>query len=93
MPHGAFYCHCTWKQAQKIILRQSIPQKRILLQPSVVTGNGKIFLFCLLLLAASITASLKIARGLLLLSAFGSKDQLCSISYLKRTEFTLPGVS
>lgn len=45
MPHGAFYCRCTWKQAQKITLRQSIPQKWILPQSSALTGNGMIFLF------------------------------------------------
>lgn len=43
---------------------QSTPQKRILFQSSVVTGSGVIFLLCLLLLAASISASLKTARGL-----------------------------
>lgn len=74
----------TWNWAQKITLRKSIPQKWILFQSSAVTGSGVIFLFCLLLFAASISASLKIARArFCLLFAFRSEEWLCSILYMK----------
>jgi len=81
MPHGAFYCCCTWKQAQKITLRQSIPQKWILFQPSVVTGNGAIFLFCLLLFAAPTSASLETARGLFCCCLLLEAKNSCAESY------------
>ena len=91
MPHGAFYCRCTWKQAQKITLRQSIPQKRILFQSSVVTGNGVIFLFCLLLFGASISASLKIARGLFCCCLLLEVRNSCAESYrCKQLKFLSP---
>lgn len=60
---------------------QSIPQKRILFQSSVVTGNGVIFLFCLLSFAASISASLKIARGLFCCCLLLEARNSCAESY------------
>lgn len=60
---------------------QSIPQKWILFQSSVVTGNGVIFLFCLLLFAASISATLKIARGLFCCCLLLEAKNSCAESY------------